>query len=182
MKIAVDIDNILWNFAAAFWEKLKLTNSAVPPPSHWFSWRFWEPYLDKKSFHEAINQVHRAQCSYSPYPDARSFLTQLRNDRVHIVIATHREREAFAITEKWLIEHELPFDELHLSNDKSVLFTECCALVDDSPLALEKAQQAGIIRAGLRCPWNAGSNQPLFDSLKEILDYLELECRKISRR
>jgi hypothetical protein len=55
-----------------------------------------------------------------------------------------------------------------------VLFDSCLAIVDDSPVTLEKAAQAGILRAGLREPWNAGSGHPLFWSLFEILKYLDV--------
>ena len=65
------------------------------------------------------------------------------------------------------------YNEVHLMSDKSTLFDSCLAIVDDSPVTLEKAAQAGILRAGLREPWNAGTGHPLFSSLYEILDYLD---------
>jgi hypothetical protein len=54
-----------------------------------------------------------------------------------------------------------------------VLFNDLCAIVDDSPSVLDKAKAAGIIRVGLRCPWNEKTNHPLFDTLPEILVYLD---------
>jgi hypothetical protein len=49
-----------------------------------------------------------------------------------------------------------------MMSDKSVLFDSCLAIVDDSPATLDKAAQAGILCAGLREPWNAGTGHPLF--------------------
>jgi len=74
---------------------------------------------------------------------------------------------------------DLPFDELHLSMDKSVLFADCCAIIDDSPIMLDKAAQAEIVRAGLCHPWNSATAHPLFDTLTEVLAYLERECAKL---
>jgi len=36
-------------------------------------------------------------------------------------------------TERWLRKHELVFDELHLSFDKTVLFDKAAVVVDDAP-------------------------------------------------
>jgi hypothetical protein len=72
--------------------------------------------------------------------------------------------------------HNLAYDEIHLSNDKSVLFNDLCAIVDDSPSVLDKAKAAGIIRVGLRCPWNEDIDHPLFDTLLEVLNYLNSAC------
>ena len=107
------------------------------------------------------------------YDDARPFLASLRNKGFYIIIASHREQGTFEPTERWLRMHNLAYDEIHLSNDKSVLFNDLCAIVDDSPSVLDKAKGAGIIRVGLRCPWNEKTNHPLFDTLPEILVYLD---------
>jgi hypothetical protein len=72
-----------------------------------------------------------------------------------------------------LDKHRLAYDEVHLMSDKSALFDQSLAIVDDSPVTLEKAAQAGILHAGLREPWNAGTGHPLFADLPEILDYLD---------
>jgi FMN phosphatase YigB (HAD superfamily) len=64
-------------------------------------------------------------------------------------------------------------DEVHLMHDKSVLFHKSWAIIDDSPVTLEKAAQAGILHAGLLTPWNANTSHPLFKTLPEILEYLD---------
>ena len=79
-------------------------------------------------------------------------------------------------TVRWLKKHDLPYDKVHLSYDKSVLFDKCWAIVDDSPETLDKAAEAKIVRAGLRNPWNEKEKHPLFDNLMEIFQYLEEQC------
>ena len=91
----------------------------------------------------------------------------------YIFIASHRETNTYAATVKWLRQNGLFFDEVHLSYDKSVLFSDSWGIVDDSPITLDKAAKAGIIRAGLSNPWNINSAHPLFDNLFEVLNYLE---------
>ncbi len=92
------------------------------------------------------------------------------------MIASHREKETLAATRKWLEKNALAFDEIHLSYDKSVLFDERWGIIDDSPVTLDKARSAGIVRAGLKNPWNEGEDHPLFSNLDEIYDYLREEC------
>ena len=83
-----------------------------------------------------------------------------------------REKD-FPPTVRWLRQNGLLFDEIHLSNDKSVLFPESWAIIDDSPITLDKAARTGIIRAGLLNPWNENSGHPLFNNLLEVLGYID---------
>ena len=79
-------------------------------------------------------------------------------------------------TERWLKMHELQFDELHLSFDKTVLFGDATVVVDDAPHTLEKAVAHKAIGAGLLFPWNnayAGNGFGLFSNLNEVLRYIQ---------
>jgi hypothetical protein len=175
-KIAVDIDNILWDFSPIFWERLQEINPEIIPPAIWNKRDFWQKYVTSKQLYGAIKGIHLDQEKFEPFDDARLFLSSLRNMGLYIIIASHRESETLEPTRRWLVMHDLTFDEIHLSNDKSTIFADLCAIVDDSPSVLEKAEAAGIIRAGLRRPWNEKTNHPLFDTLPEILVYLNSAC------
>jgi beta-phosphoglucomutase-like phosphatase (HAD superfamily) len=172
-RIVVDIDNTLWDFAKAWWEYFKDVDPDVPPIELWDRWHFWERYPDKKMLHDTLKKVHLSQDKFLPYKGAKTFLTSLKKKGFYIIIASHREQEALEVTLKWLHQHELPFDEIHISYDKSVLFTNCFAVIDDSPAVLQKAKEAGVVRAGLLNPWNKGTDHPLFDSLEKVLGYIE---------
>jgi hypothetical protein len=67
-------------------------------------------------------------------------------------------------------------DELHLSYQKTQLFTESTdVVVDDSPHVLEKAVNKGVMALGLSFPWNrafADNGFLLFNSLNEILEHI----------
>lgn len=172
-KIIVDIDNTLWDLAPVLWEHLKAVNPKMPEPSEWNYWDFWERYVTLKDLYEVLKNIHMQQDQHLPYPESKQFLEALKERGFYIVIASHREKKAYATTVKWLRQNELLFDEIHLSNDKSVLFPDSWGIVDDSPVTLDKAASAGIIRAGLLNPWNVDSAHPLFGNLFEVLNYID---------
>jgi hypothetical protein len=171
-RIIVDIDNTLWDFASVFFECLRAMNPEMPPPRLWQRWDFLKLFLPDKTLFSVLRGIHMRQDTFTPFPDARHFLDTLRERGFFIIIASHRDKEALDPTVRWLNMHNLVHDEVYLSYDKSVLFDGCRAVVDDSPIVLERARKAGIVRTGLRYPWNEQEDHPLFDSLGEVLDYL----------
>jgi hypothetical protein len=173
----IDIDNTLWQFSDAFYLELKKINRDFPTPDRWRTYDIWEGYCSVEDFIGAINTIHHHQDNdqYQPYPESRSFLSSLKENGFYIILASHRTRETSHPTERWLARHELPYDELHLSFDKTVLFPKADVVVDDSPQTLEKAIKSGALAAGLLFPWNsayAGNGIMLFQNLNQVLDYI----------
>jgi hypothetical protein len=177
-KAIVDIDNTLWHFCDALYDNLVALNGSFPSPDKWEHWDFWERYCSAQIFYGAVEAVHQNQDheTYLPYPDARNFLTALRENGYHVTIASHRSPEFRNQTEKWLEKHDLRYDELHLSFEKTRLFDKNTAIVvDDAPQTLEKAVEKGAFSAGLLFPWNrnhTGKGFALFNRLEEILDHI----------
>lgn len=182
MKTAVvDIDNTLLPFCDVLYEKLTAINKDVLRPEHWLDWDFYQAYFSEKDFFAAIYDIHlnQAQADYLPYPEARGFLSTLRNKGYNVIIASHRRPESREATEKWLSKHELVYDELHLSFDKTLLFDkDTHVVVDDAPHILEKAVEKGSMGTGLLCAWNrsyVNNGFRLCSNLDEILAHI-LEC------
>lgn len=177
-KIAViDIDNTLWRFCDVFYRELKKLNTNFPPIDQWTTFDFWEPYCSKKEFIAAINSIQQDQDNdrYHPYPEAKDFLLSLKERGFHIIIASHRLKETKRPTERWLARHQLTYDELYLSFEKSVLFDHAAVVVDDAPQTLAKAVASGALAAGLLFPWNrayAGNGFGLFQDLNAVLGYI----------
>ena len=126
---------------------------------------------------DAINAIHHAQDSehYLPYPESKGFLQALKEQGYQVIIASHRLEATRRPTERWLSRHELPYDNLHLSFDKTVLFDRAAVVVDDAPQTLERAVTNGAIGAGLLFPWNrsfAGNGIGLFPGLTEVLAFI----------
>jgi hypothetical protein len=150
----------------------------MPTPDGWTEWEFWERYCSKEDFLSVIEDIHLNQDDdeHLPYPEARDFLATLKKHDFYLIIASHRTSESREQTHRWLVKHDLIFDELHLSHDKTVLFEEDCRIVvDDAPSVLEKAAGKRIIASGLMFPWNKSSRNNgyrLFYSLTEVLEYV----------
>lgn len=177
-KAVIDIDNTLWHFCDMLYERLREINRNVPTPNYWIEWDFWENYLSKEQFLSAIKYIHLNQDDerHLPYPEARDFLAILKEHDFHIIIASHRIPDSMEQTHRWLIRHELVFDEVHLSYDKTVLIDKHCHIVvDDAPHILEKAAEREITAAGLLCPWNRNASKngyKLCEDLNEVLRYI----------
>ncbi len=188
MRLAViDIDNTLWQFCDAFYEELKKVNPVFPLVDQWTTWNFFEGYCTEEEFLGAVDAVHVRQDSdaYRPYPEAKGFLRSLKDQGYHVVIASHRRPEMRGPTERWLAKHELQYDDLHLSFDKTVLFMDAAVVVDDSPQTLERAVASRAIGAGLLFPWNqayAGNGFGLFRDLNEVLRYVKSREGKDRKR
>jgi len=177
-KAVVDIDNTLWHFCDVLFGRLQIINEAFPPPDDWIDWDFWEHYCSKEEFLRVIEDIHLNQDDdrHLPYPEARDFLSALKEHDFHITIASHRTTDSIQQTRNWLLKHELLFDEIHLSYDKTVLIDATCdAVVDDAPHILETAAERGVTAAGLLFPWNRtnrNNGYKLCVDLKEILRYI----------
>jgi len=182
-KIAViDIDNTLWQFCDALYGKLKKLHGNFPTTDQWTTFDFWEHYCSVEEFIVAIHAIHVDQDNdlYQPYPASRDFLVSLKERGYHIIIASHRENDSRKPTERWLARHQLTYDELHLSSDKTVLFDQAAVVVDDAPHTLMKAVASGAVVAGLIFPWNRtykGNGFGLFQDLNDVLGYILKEQR-----
>jgi FMN phosphatase YigB (HAD superfamily) len=172
-RIIVDIDNTLWDLAPELWARLKQVNPEMPSPAEWNSRKSIERFMPIQEFFRVLKEIHLRQESYPPFPESESFLRALREREFHLVIASHRSPDTYESTVNWMRKYRLAYDEIHLSYDKSVLFPDSIALVDDSPVNLHKAVEAGIVGTGLLCPWNENSGYPLFQSLIGVLEYLD---------
>jgi hypothetical protein len=177
-KAVIDIDNTLWRFCDVLFERLQKINETIPSPEHWVEWDFWEHYCSKEQFLGAIRDIHLNQDDdmHLPYPEAKEFLSALKEHDFHITIASHRSTDSIEQTRSWLVKHELLFDEIHLSYDKTVLIDGTCdAVVDDAPHILERAAEQGVTAAGLLFPWNRelrNNGYKLCMNLDEILTYI----------
>jgi hypothetical protein len=173
----IDIDNTLWQFCDAFYLELIKINKDFPTPDLWSTHDFWEGYCSESEFMSAINLIHYNQKSerYQPYPEAKYFLATLKKQGFYTILASHRLADTRQATEGWLERHELSYDELHLSSDKTTLFNQADVVVDDIPIILKKAIECGALGAGLLFPWNkayAGKEFDLFPNLNDVLDYI----------
>ncbi len=174
----IDIDNTLWQFCDVFYEELRKINRDFPIIENWTNWNLWEGYCSEEEFFCAVNAIHLRQDSddFQPYPEAKGFLSTLKQNGYHITIASHRSPEFMDQTQRWLRKHGLVYDDIHLSYHKTELINpNTNVVVDDAPQVLEKAVENGAVATGLLFPWNrAYSNNGfrLFGNLTDILSHI----------
>jgi hypothetical protein len=177
-RAIVDIDNTLWQFCDALYEQLRKINRNFPAPEGWTDWDLWQGFCSEDEFYGAVHDVHFYQDSdrYLPYSEAKDFLSALKGNNYHITIASHRSPEFRKQTERWLEQHGLVYDELHLSFHKTQLFDiSIDVVVDDAPQVLEKAVDKGVMATGLLFPWNrdfANNGLRLFNNLNDVLSHI----------
>jgi 5'(3')-deoxyribonucleotidase len=91
-----------------------------------------------------------------PYPGAVETIRAWHADGHFIHITSHRAAAAHPHTSEWLERIGLPHDELYCSYDKIARCLELGidVLIDDSPVNLARAVEAGITAATIIHPWN----------------------------
>jgi hypothetical protein len=91
-----------------------------------------------------------------PYPGAVEAVQRWHRLGHQIHVLSHRDENAAPATARWLTQVGLPFDVLSCCEDKIVrcVDTRVELLIDDSPVNLQRAIDAGIRVATLVHPWN----------------------------
>ena len=91
-----------------------------------------------------------------PYPDAVETVKAWKDQGHFVHITSHRDGAAHDATAAWLNRIGLPRDDLHCSFDKVSRCVELDidVLIDDSPINIARALEAGITAATIRHPWN----------------------------
>ena len=91
-----------------------------------------------------------------PYPGAVDVVAGWRARGHWIHVTSHRAVATRDATERWLERIGMPYDDLHCSFDKvsRCVELEIDVLVDDSPVNLAAAREAGIVAATIVHPWN----------------------------
>ena len=155
MRIAIDIDSTLHHYWDQF-EAAAKRRFGVELPYEDQLWHI--DRLRPEQVKACVEETHsEAQIlAAEPYPDAVETVRAWKEAGHFIHITSHRDTAAHGATARWLQEIGLPYDELYCSFDK---VSHCRAigielLIDDSPVNLEAAVDAGIRGATLSHPWN----------------------------
>ena len=156
MRIAVDIDSTLHHY----WDQLaavaKRRFGVDLPYDAQLTWTITR--LRPEQVHVCVAETHRepSVLAAEPYPGAVETIRAWHRAGHFIHITSHRTTEAQDATARWLERIGLPYDELYCSFDKVARCREIAidVLIDDSPVNLMKAAEAGITLATILHPWN----------------------------
>ena len=155
MRIAIDIDSTLHHYWDQF-EAAAKRRFGIELPYEEQLWHI--DRLRPEQVKACVEETHsEAQIlAAEPYPGAVETVRAWKEAGHFIHITSHRDTAAHHATERWLEAIGLPYDELYCSYDKVSRCEEIGIdlLIDDSPVNLEGALEAGIAAATLLHPWN----------------------------
>jgi len=156
MKIAIDIDSTLHHYWDDFAAAAKRRFGVDLPYDQQVTWSI--DRLRPKQLRVCIAETHAPETVLrsEPYPGAVDVVRRWHEAGHWIHITSHRAAEAHEHTAEWLQRIGLPYDDLHCSYDKVARARQLGIdiLVDDSPVNLLRAIDAGIVAATLLHPWN----------------------------
>jgi uncharacterized protein len=155
VRIAVDIDSTLHHYWDQFADAAKRRFGVDLP----YEDQLWHiDRLSPEQVRACVAETHRDEqiLAAEPYPGAVETIAAWHEAGHFIHITSHRHDGAHAATQRWLDRIGVPHDELYCSSDKLGRCREIGIglLIDDSPVNLLGAVDAGIAAATLSHPWN----------------------------
>jgi hypothetical protein len=155
-RIALDIDSTLHDYWPLF-QRVVLDRHGLNLPYE--EQRDWGTILlPRDEVVACIEETHSDEniLRAEPYPGAVETVSAWHRAGHWIHITSHRQDYAREATGQWLERIGMPYDDLHCSFDKVSRCVELGidVLVDDSPVNLIEAKDAGIVGATLIHPWN----------------------------
>jgi hypothetical protein len=156
MRIAIDIDSTLHHYWDVLSRAARDRFGVDLPYEQQITWGI--TLLKPRQVQACVEDTHRdaAILDATPYPGAVETVRAWREAGHFIHITSHRAVSAQGATATWLQQIGLPYDELYCSMDKIARCQEIGIdlLVDDSPVNIARAVDAGIAVATIRHPWN----------------------------
>ena len=156
MRIGIDIDSTLHHYWDQLAEVVRRRHGVTLPYEDQHDW--FVRQLPQEQLAQCVLETHGEDYILAgrPYPGAVEAVTRWHEAGHFIHITSHRSTEAFAATARWLEAIGLPYDELYCSYDKIARGVEIGldVLIDDSPVNLLRACDAGMVGATLLHPWN----------------------------
>jgi beta-phosphoglucomutase-like phosphatase (HAD superfamily) len=156
MNIAIDIDSTLHHYWDQLSDAAQRRFGIALPYEEQLTWGI--TLLRPEQVRACVEETHseRRVLAAEPYPGAVDTVRAWHADHHFIHITSHRSTASRDATARWLHRIGLPYDELYCSYDKVARCREIGidVLIDDSPINLEAALEAGITAATLVHPWN----------------------------
>jgi beta-phosphoglucomutase-like phosphatase (HAD superfamily) len=156
MRIAIDIDSTLHHYWDQFARAAKTRFGVDLPYGEQHSWHV--SLLRPEQLRACVRETHRAESvlAAKPYEGAVETVRRWHEAGHFIHVTSHRATECAEATQRWLAAIGLPYDELYCSWDKVARCQEIGidVLIDDSPVNIERALDAGMTVATISHPWN----------------------------
>ena len=155
-RIALDIDSTLHHYWDLLQRVAKERYGVELPYDEQRDWGI--SALERDAMVHCVEETHSDEniAAALPYPDAVETVSEWHRKGHWIHVTSHRRTSTFEATGAWLDAIGMPYHDLHCSFDKVPRCVELGiqVLVDDSPVNIARAQQAGIVSATIIHPWN----------------------------
>lgn len=159
MKIGIDLDGPLYPFEYCFWDgvvKLGLKSGEMPKTKTWNF--FTEPGYDE-SLEWYLDACHKLSesghlfMSQKPHRGAVEGMKRIKEMGHSIHIMTFRMFPgAVNNTEQWLMKHEVPFDSLSFTKDKTIVPVHF--MIEDNVDNAIALRESGAIPVVVDRAWN----------------------------
>jgi len=155
-RIALDIDSTLHHY----WDLLdRIAQERYGVSLPYAEQRDWGiTALEREQLIAVVEETHTDENieAAEPYEGAVDAVRGWHEAGHWIHVTSHRRTSCDPATRRWLDATGIPYDDLHCSFDK---ITRCAELdidllVDDSPVNIRRAREAGMLAATLIHPWN----------------------------
>ena len=171
-RIGIDLDGVCYDFAASLRHYVQdhLGHHETPEPIRWEFYEDWG--FDNTQFIDICHAGVDAGIVFShgePLPGVHDAFIRIKGagHTIHIVTdrSFGRAGASESATRAWLDIHDLPFDSLTFSADKTIARVD--AMVDDKLANYDALAAAGVDAYLVTRPWN---KQP--DNRQRVLDLL----------
>jgi hypothetical protein len=155
-RIALDIDSTLHQY----WDLLqRIVRERYGVELPYEEQREWGiTALERDAVIHCVEETHTDEniLAAVPYEQAVETVRGWHEQGHWIHVTSHRRAQTAAATGRWLDRIGMPYDDLHCSFDKVTRCVELGihVLVDDSPVNIVRARDAGIVPATIIHPWN----------------------------
>jgi uncharacterized HAD superfamily protein len=156
MRIAIDIDSTLHHYWDRLSDSARRRFGIELPYEEQFTWGITR--LKPQQLQVCIDDTHQeaAILAGDPYEGAVETVNAWHDAGHFIHITSHRAEDCHQATADWLDQIGLRHHDLHCSYDKVARCQELRidVLIDDSPVNIQHALEAGMAAATIRHPWN----------------------------
>jgi uncharacterized protein len=160
-RIALDIDSTLHHYWDLLQQVARERYGVELPYEEQRDWGITA--LERDALVHCVEETHSDENieAAEPYPGAVEAVRRWHDQGHWIHVTSHRRPSAAAATASWLDSIGMPYDDLHCSFDKVGRCVELGidVLIDDSPVNLARAREAGIATVTIAHPWNEHLSQ-----------------------
>lgn len=156
MRVGIDLDGVTYDFVGALRARIakarRQPQAQLGDPTCWEYWDEWSMNEDEWKQHFAAGVKAGDLFSRGKPLDHGSINLIHSMHSVHIV--TDRPRGAHGATRDWLSKHNILYDSLTFTADKTSVPTD--VFVDDKPENVEALEAVGVDAVLFDRPWNRG--------------------------